>query len=73
MPSPNPIWEGSGIQFFARVSTPTKNIDLLLPEKSFTGNDVDMIKQYAEWKQQEEGIDLTYEQFVKIRSFAKQN
>jgi hypothetical protein len=60
----------STIKFFARVYSPSGTTEVLLPTEQFTG-DPDAIKQYAEWKQQEEGMSLTFDQFVKIFGFAR--
>lgn len=67
MPAPTPA---SGVEFFARVHTTTGTLDVKLPQDSFIG-EADVVKRYAQWKQQEDGMNLNFEQFKKIFGFAK--
>ncbi|KAF2660788.1 hypothetical protein K491DRAFT_16120 [Lophiostoma macrostomum CBS 122681] len=60
----------SNIDFFARVQTSKGMIEIPISRDRFTG-DAEMIMRYADWKQQEEGMDLSLDQFAKISSFAK--
>ncbi|KAF2878211.1 hypothetical protein BDV95DRAFT_613824 [Massariosphaeria phaeospora] len=60
------------IEFFARVHTESGLTEIRLAPTSFTG-DTDLIKRYAEWKQEETGLDLTFEQFGRIYGFARKN
>jgi hypothetical protein len=61
------------VQFYARVQTPNGFQAIALEPSLFTGPDVDLIHQYAVWKQEEAGtgMNLSYEQFCKVVGFAK--
>jgi hypothetical protein len=47
-------------------------VEIPISQDTFTG-DSEVIKRYAVWKQQEEGMDLSFEQFVKISAFANKS
>jgi hypothetical protein len=61
------------VQFYARVQTPNGFQAIALEPSLFTGPDVDLIHQYAMWKQEEAGtgMNLSYEQFCMVVGFAK--
>jgi hypothetical protein len=58
------------IELFARVHTAAGTTEVPVPTGHFVG-DLDVIKRYGEWKQQEEGMSLTFDQFVKVFGFAR--
>ncbi|KAF2710841.1 hypothetical protein K504DRAFT_532597 [Pleomassaria siparia CBS 279.74] len=58
------------IAFFARINTRNGVREIPLSSDLFTG-EKEMMHRYAEWKMQEDqGMDLNFEQFVKIFGFA---
>ncbi|KAF2800443.1 hypothetical protein K505DRAFT_320431 [Melanomma pulvis-pyrius CBS 109.77] len=66
-----PSNSSAAVEFFARIQTPNGAQEIPLSAKHFADDNIELIQRYAEWKQQEEGMDLSFEQFSKIFGFAK--
>ncbi|KAF2129010.1 hypothetical protein P153DRAFT_431826 [Dothidotthia symphoricarpi CBS 119687] len=58
------------IEFVARIHTRGGITEIPLTDNYLT-SDIETIKRYAEWKQQEEGMEVSFKQFSRIFGFAK--
>ncbi|CAE7195708.1 hypothetical protein CFE70_007634 [Pyrenophora teres f. teres 0-1] len=60
------------VELIARITTGNGTMELPISEDQIDGDEVKMIRKYAEWNAAESAVPVPYAQFRKIFSFAKE-